>query len=139
MTGAALRIGAAIALYIACGQANVVVHHRTSSAAAEALVRELSGVRAGSAQTLKADLLDVRALPAFAAVAVAAFGQLDMLVNNASTFYPTPGSTVSILSNSTACIAMILSSVVNVTFPSGSAASMPLVKGGRTPAKKSEL
>jgi pteridine reductase len=90
VTGAARRVGAAIARELHGAGANVVLHHHTSSGEAETLVHELSGVRAGSAQTLKADLLDVRALPTLAAAAVAAFGQLDILVNNASTFYPTP-------------------------------------------------
>jgi pteridine reductase len=90
VTGAARRVGAAIARELHGAGANVVLHHHSSGGEAEALVRELCGVRAESAQTLKADLLEVRALPAFAAAAVAAFGQLDILVNNASTFYPTP-------------------------------------------------
>jgi pteridine reductase len=47
-------------------------------------------VRAGSATTLQADLLDLTQLSPLVDAAVAAFGRLDILVNNASTFYPTP-------------------------------------------------
>jgi pteridine reductase len=90
ITGAARRVGAAIARVLHAAGANVVLHHHTSRAAAEALARELAGERAGSAKTLQADLLEVRALPNVAAAALAAFGHLDILVNNASTFYPTP-------------------------------------------------
>jgi pteridine reductase len=90
ITGAARRVGAAIARVLHAAGAQVVLHHHTSGEAAEALARELNSVRPASATTLKADLLDTRALPGLIAAAVAAFGRLDVLVNNASTFYPTP-------------------------------------------------
>src|ERR1700733_4908083 len=90
LTGAARRVGATIARTLHAAGANVVLHYRTSAAAAESLARELEGVRAGSATTLQADLLDLTQLSPLVDAAVAAFGRLDVLVNNASTFYPTP-------------------------------------------------
>ena len=70
--------------------ANVIIHHRRSAAEAAALARELNAARSDSAAAIQADLLDTARLPQLAQAAVAAFGRLDVLVNNASTFYPTP-------------------------------------------------
>jgi pteridine reductase len=90
VTGAARRVGAAIARTLHAAGANVLLHYRTSATEAESLARELKDARAGSARTLQADLLDVNQLAPLIDAAVAAFGRLDVLVNNASTFYPTP-------------------------------------------------
>ena len=90
VTGAARRVGAAIATALHAAGANVVIHYRTSHREAEALVAEFNRGRAQSAVALSADLLDVARLPQLVAGAVRAFGALDILVNNASTFYPTP-------------------------------------------------
>jgi len=90
VTGAARRVGAAIARTLHAAGANVLLHYRNSDTEAFALARELERVRAGSAITLKADLLDFHQLAPLIEAAVAAFGRLDALVNNASTFYPTP-------------------------------------------------
>jgi pteridine reductase len=90
VTGAARRVGAAIARKLHAAGANVVLHYRTSATAAESLARELNGARAGSVRTLAADLLDLNQLAPLIDAAVGAFGRLDLLVNNASTFYPTP-------------------------------------------------
>jgi pteridine reductase len=90
VTGGARRLGAAIARLLHAEGARLVIHHHRSQAAAAALAAELNAVRAGSAVTQAADLLDVVALPGVVAGACAAFGRLDVLVNNASTFYATP-------------------------------------------------
>ncbi len=90
VTGGARRLGAAIARLLHANGANVLIHHRDSRAEALALAAELNARRAGSAALHSADLLDVAALPGVIAAALAAFGRLDVLVNNASTFYPTP-------------------------------------------------
>ena len=90
ITGAARRVGAGIARALHAAGANVVVHFRTSAEAAEALVDDLNQARPGSAIAVEADLLDVSQLKALPEAATAAFGALDLLVNNASTFYPTP-------------------------------------------------
>ncbi len=70
--------------------ANVVIHYRGSVREATALAAALNAQRAGSVALLQADLLDVRALAPLVAQAAAAFGRLDVLVNNASSFYATP-------------------------------------------------
>lgn len=90
ITGAARRVGATIARTLHAAGANVLIHYRTSAEAAETLARELVALRAGSARTLRADLLDLNQLAPLIDAALGAFGRLDVLVNNASTFYPTP-------------------------------------------------
>jgi pteridine reductase len=90
VTGGARRLGAAIARALHAEGANVLVHHHASAAEAVALAAELNARRPGSVALHRADLLDLAALPGIVAAAVAAFGRLDVLVNNASTFYPTP-------------------------------------------------
>jgi pteridine reductase len=90
ITGAARRVGAEIARTLHSAGANTVLHYRSSSEDAEELARALNAARPGSAAVVSGDLLDTRDLPALAQSAVAAFGRLDILVNNASSFYPTP-------------------------------------------------
>jgi pteridine reductase len=90
ITGAARRVGATIARKLHAAGANVVIHYRSSAEASQALARELNGARPDSAAVVEADLLDPGQLHALAAAATAVFGGLDILVNNASTFYPTP-------------------------------------------------
>jgi pteridine reductase len=89
ITGGARRVGAAIARMLHGAGANLVVHYRNSSKDADALAGELNAARAKSAVTFQADLLDLGKLPALVDFAVRSFGALDVLVNNASTFYPT--------------------------------------------------
>ncbi|HEY4213320.1 MAG TPA: pteridine reductase [Steroidobacteraceae bacterium] len=90
ITGAARRVGAAIARALHGAGANVVVHFRSSAESAGQLAHELNEARPDSAVLAEGDLLDLAQLPALAAVATRVFGGLDILVNNASTFYPTP-------------------------------------------------
>lgn len=94
VTGAARRVGAAIAAALHAAGANLVIHYRSSRSEAEALVERLNRARAGSAVALAADLLDTTALPRLIDASVAAFGGVDILVNNASSFYPTPVGTI---------------------------------------------
>ncbi len=89
VTGAARRIGAAIARRLHAAGANVVLHYRGSEKEAGALEAELNAARAGSAAKVKADLLAPIAPKALVSFALERFGRLDLLVNNASTFYPT--------------------------------------------------
>lgn len=94
ITGAAKRLGAAIARAAHADGASIAIHYRGSKKEADALCSELNASRAKSAVCLRADLLDTTTHARLIADTVAAFGQLDVLVNNASTFYPTPiGST----------------------------------------------
>jgi pteridine reductase len=90
ITGAARRIGAALARGFHAEGANVCIHFHRSGAEAEQLRAELNAARADSAIAVGADLLDLDALPRLVDRTVQAFGRLDVLINNASTFYPTP-------------------------------------------------
>jgi len=90
ITGSARRIGAAIAGALHAAGANVVIHYRSSSGAATSLVAELNARRADSALAVQADLNDTQNLPDLVDRVVAWRGRLDILINNASSFYPTP-------------------------------------------------
>ncbi|HEY6966811.1 MAG TPA: pteridine reductase [Burkholderiales bacterium] len=89
ITGAARRIGAAIARRLHAAGANVVLHYRGAESDAAALAAELNAARAGSALKVKADLLAPVAPKALVGAAIDGYGALDLLVNNASSFYPT--------------------------------------------------
>jgi pteridine reductase len=90
VTGSARRIGAAIVTALHQAGMRVAIHYRGSAEEARLLCRELTAARADSARVFQADLIapgeperlidDVRSWT----------GSLDLLVNNASTFYPTP-------------------------------------------------
>jgi len=90
ITGAARRVGAAIARRLHAAGAIVAIHYHRSVNEAQALGAELNAQRAGSATTLGGNLLDVKVLQPLVEATVARFGHLDILINNASTFYATP-------------------------------------------------
>jgi pteridine reductase len=90
ITGAARRLGAATARRLHALGAAVAIHHRGSAAEADALAVELNRARAGSASVLALDLADIDAFPGLIQQVLVSHGRLDGLVNNASTFYPTP-------------------------------------------------
>lgn len=90
VTGAARRIGAAIARQLHAVGWNVVIHYRASGGEARALERELERARPDSAHCLRANLLDLKAVDKLAAQAHERWGRLDALVNNASSYYATP-------------------------------------------------
>lgn len=94
ITGAARRLGATMAQRLHRSGARVVVHCHRSRGDADALVGRLNAARPDSALALQADLLDVDTLPTLIERTLAAWGRLDMLINNASTFYPTPIGTI---------------------------------------------
>ena len=90
ITGAAQRIGARIARLLHAEGVYLLLHYRNSADAAHALANELNAARAGSVRLVQAELLESHA-PTQLLDAVTAFrGRLDILVNNASSFYPTP-------------------------------------------------
>jgi pteridine reductase len=90
VTGAARRIGAGIARALHTSGMNTAIHYHRSETAARALCDELNALRPGTALALHADLLDADA-PRRLIEQAAAFGDgLDVLINNASAFYPTP-------------------------------------------------
>ncbi|MBS0581402.1 MAG: pteridine reductase [Proteobacteria bacterium] len=90
ITGSARRVGAEIARLLHAHGANIVLHYRSSAEDAAALERALNEARPGTAVRVECDLLQVEQLPALVARAVDTFGGLDVLINNASTFFPTP-------------------------------------------------
>ena len=90
VTGAARRIGAAIARRLHADGYDVALHYRRSQADMDAVLAELNAVREGSAIALRADLAAFDRLPELVASTIGRFGRLDALVNNASAFYPTP-------------------------------------------------
>jgi len=89
VTGGAKRVGAAIVKRLHREGWRVAIHYRASAVEADALAASLNTLRAGSAMTAQADLLDVSALDALIGRCIKNFGRLDALINNASTFYPT--------------------------------------------------
>lgn len=90
VTGAAKRIGAAIAQQLHAAGFNIIVHYNQSAAAAQELVDELNSERENSAAGLQADLNDQTQVLNLARQSVDQWQRLDLLVNNASSFYPTP-------------------------------------------------
>ena len=88
VTGGARRVGAAIARRLHAAGASVLLHYRDSEADAAQLEGELNALRAKSAARVKAELLAPIAPRALLSAARAAFGRLDLLVNNASSFFP---------------------------------------------------
>lgn len=90
ITGAAKRIGACITRTLHAAGAHIAIHYRGSAGAATELAGELNAIRPGSAITAAADLLQIDQLPALVNEVVGQTGRLDILINNASSFYPTP-------------------------------------------------
>ncbi|MBS0424773.1 MAG: pteridine reductase [Proteobacteria bacterium] len=89
VTGGAKRVGAAICRRLHAQGARLIVHYRSSFDEAKVLQDELNQKRADSAALVQADLLDTELLPEMVEKAANRFGQLDVLINNASSFFPT--------------------------------------------------
>ena len=90
ITGGAKRVGAAICRRLHAQGANLVVHYRSSLDEAKTLQNELNQKRPDSVALVQADLLDTESLSGLIEKATNRFGQLDVLINNASSFFPTP-------------------------------------------------
>ena len=90
VTGGAKRVGAAICRRLHAAGANIVLHYRSSAHDALALQAELNALRPDSVLCVQADLLKLHELPGLVQQAIRHFGRLDGVVNNASSFYPTP-------------------------------------------------
>lgn len=90
ITGAAQRIGAVTARTLHAAGMRLILHYRSSRTEAQALQRELNTQRPESVVLVQADLLTTHALPALIQKAAGTWGHLDVLINNASSFYATP-------------------------------------------------
>jgi len=88
VTGGARRVGAAIARRLHAAGAKVLIHYRDSEADAARLESEFNAARPKSAAKVKAELLAPIAPRALLLAALEGFGRLDILVNNASSFFP---------------------------------------------------
>jgi pteridine reductase len=89
ITGGAKRVGAAICCLLHAHGANLMIHYRNSVNEARALQSELNLKRAKSVAIIQGDLLNLATLPNLVEETVKHFGKLDVLINNASTYYPT--------------------------------------------------
>ncbi|AUX32346.1 pteridine reductase [Sorangium cellulosum] len=89
ITGAARRVGAVIARVLHAEGFNIAVHYHSSRSEAEQLVGELNSARGGSASLICAKLDDRSSISSVVSSTVRDWGRLDVLVNNASTYYPT--------------------------------------------------
>ncbi len=89
ITGAARRIGAVVARRLHAEGMNLVLHYRNSEQDAQALCHTLNAARRDSAILAQADLNNPDGLDSLIKSALQ-WGSLDLLVNNASVFYPTP-------------------------------------------------
>lgn len=90
VTGGAKRIGAATVEYLHQHNYNVIIHCRLSRQAADELAAKLNAERADSAKVIQGDLNNETIYHSLIEQAVACWNRLDVLVNNASRFYPTP-------------------------------------------------
>jgi pteridine reductase len=90
VTGGARRVGAEIVRTLHAAGARLFIHYRSSAAAALALQDELNRIRADSAAIWAGDLSAAETPARLVAAVLERFGHLDVLVNNASSFYATP-------------------------------------------------
>lgn len=90
VTGASRRIGAAIAMELHAAGARVAIHYRGSEAEARDLTSKLNAKRQDSAVAIQAELINEGSPKSLVDSVLDWSGRLDILVNNASSFYPTP-------------------------------------------------
>ena len=90
ITGAARRVGEEIARALHARGVRVIIHYRNSATLAEAICKELNAIRPDSAAILQGDLTATHSLAKLITAAAAVWQGLDILVNSASGFYPTP-------------------------------------------------
>lgn len=89
ITGGARRVGAAICRNLHAHGASIMVHYRSSAKEARALQAELNLKRTDSVALIQADLLNLTMLPNLVGDTIKRFGRLDVVINNASSFFPT--------------------------------------------------
>lgn len=96
ITGGAKRIGAETARILHDAGMNIIIHYRSSRQEADELSYELNELRENSATTVQADLDDDTTYGQLIEDAVESWGRLDVLVNNASSFFPTPVGSITL-------------------------------------------
>ncbi len=89
VTGGAKRIGQAICRLLHESDINLMIHYRHSADEAKKLREDLNKIRKDSANIIQADLMNIHILPNLIKETIKAYGQLDILINNASSYYPT--------------------------------------------------
>jgi len=94
ITGAARRLGAEIARTLHTHGMNLILHYRSSQQEAQQLQQELNNIRENSVVLIQTDLLHTAKLTSMVQKAEDVWGRLDILINNASSFFPTPLGTV---------------------------------------------
>ena len=90
VTGASKRIGAAISRHLHQAGFNVALHYGNSKTEAEGLAAELNSSIPGSAATFQADLRNLASITTMTAQLLDYWHRVDTVINNASTFFPTP-------------------------------------------------
>ena len=90
ITGAAHRIGAEMAQQLHAAGMNIALHYRSSASRADALAATLNQQRPNSVKLIQGDLLNHDDLTRIVEEAAIHWQRLDVLINNASSFYATP-------------------------------------------------
>ena len=89
VTGGAKRIGASICRRLHKANIDLIIHYKNSDKEAKLLQNELNEKRKDSASLIQADLLESKSYSKIINEAIKIYGQLNFLVNNASSYYPT--------------------------------------------------
>ena len=95
ITGAAKRVGKEMALSFFKKGWNIIIHYNSSSKDAQSLADELNEERKNSAAIIQANLDNANDITKLAEKSLSISGSINGLINNASTFYPTPVGTFS--------------------------------------------
>jgi len=95
VTGGAKRVGKAIVMALAKRGCKLVVHYHTSKAEAEETAQELLA-SGHEALAVQADITEEAEVDRLIEIAVAQFGRIDVLVNNAAVFFRTPVDTLTV-------------------------------------------
>lgn len=90
ITGAAKRVGAVVARHLHTQGMRIAIHYNSSAKEAEQLCADLNNQRPDSAISWQGDIKDIQRLPQLVNYVIKTWGQLDILINNASSFFPTP-------------------------------------------------
>lgn len=89
VTGGAKRIGASICKRLHGADIDLIIHYRNSENEAQALKKELNDLRKNSATIIQADLCNQNTYQTIISECINIYGQINYLVNNASSYYPT--------------------------------------------------